>query len=136
MPERHVVDTFVSLVESGRFIEALQRYYHASAVVWENQQRAREGLDALIANEQRVLNAFTAVSGRAMRVVVDGDDVAIQWRFEFSNEAAQVSLEETALQHWSGGKIMHERFFYDPAQLRPQGASPSVDAAPREPVSP
>ena len=77
MPERHVVDTFVSLVENGRFIEALQRYYHPAAVVWENRQTSRSGLDVLIENEQRVLNAFTAVEGRALQVMVDGDRYAV-----------------------------------------------------------
>ncbi len=126
MPERHVVDTFVSLVENGRFIEALQRYYHPAAVVWENQQASRSGLDALIENEQRVLNAFTAVEGRALQVMVDGDGVAIQWRFEFSSDAAHVSLDEMAVQQWNDGKIVHERFYYDPAQLQPQGVAPAA----------
>ncbi|PXV58972.1 SnoaL-like domain-containing protein [Dyella jiangningensis] len=126
MPERHVVDTFVSLVENGRFIEALQRYYHPAAVVWENRQTSRNGLDVLIENEQRVLNAFTAVDGRALQVMVDGDRVAIQWRFEFSNDAAHVSLDEMAVQQWNDGKILHERFYYDPAQLQPQGVAPAA----------
>lgn len=136
MPERHVVDTFVSLVESGRFIEALQRFYHPSAVVWENRQQSRTGLDALIQNEHLVLNAFTAVEGRAAMVLVNGDDVTINWRFEFSNDSAHVSLDEVAVQQWRDGKIMHERFYYDPAQLRPD-ASPSVGSeAARVAVSP
>ena len=136
MPERHVVDTFVSLVESGRFIEALQRYYHPSAVVWENRQQSRVGLDALIQNEHLVLNAFTAVEGRAAMVLVDGDDVTINWRFAFSNDSAQVSLDEVAVQQWQDGKIVHERFYYDPAQLRPDTGRSTDSGAARAAVSP
>ena len=132
MPERHVVDTFVTLVENGRFVEALQRYYHPSAVVLENQQKSRTGLDALIENEQLVLNTFTVVDGRALQVLVDGDRVAIQWRFDFSNDVARVSLDEMALQQWSDGKIVHERFYYDPAQLRPEGVAPSATDTTKE----
>jgi SnoaL-like domain len=135
MLERHVVDTFVTLVESGRFIEALQRYYHPSAVVWENQQKSRIGLDALIQNEQLVLNTFTAVSARARLVMVNGDHVAIQWHFEFANDAAHMSLDEMAVQQWADGKIIHERFYYDPAQLRPESAQPVTHAAAAEAAS-
>ena len=119
MPERHLVSTFVSLVESGQFIEALQRFYHPAAVVWENRQKSRVGLDALIQNEHLVLNTFTSVTGQAATVLIDGENVIINWRFEFSNDSAQVSLDEVAVQQWHDGKIVHERFYYDPAQLRP-----------------
>ncbi|MDR3447419.1 nuclear transport factor 2 family protein [Dyella sp.] len=135
MPERHVVDTFVTLVESGRFIEALQRYYHPSAVVWENQQKSRIGLDALIENEQLVLNTFTTVKGHAVQVMVDDDHVVIQWHFEFANDAARLSLDEIAVQQWADGKIVHERFYYDPAQLRPESARPAAADTAQEAVS-
>jgi hypothetical protein len=77
MPNPLVVNTFVALVENGRFIEALHRFYHPAAIVWENQQTSRIGLDALIENEHRILNNFTMVTGRAMRVLIHADQVAI-----------------------------------------------------------
>ncbi|GLQ98846.1 nuclear transport factor 2 family protein [Dyella mobilis] len=120
MPELSVVSSFVSLVESGEFVEALQRFYHPAAVVWENRQTSRIGLDALIENERRVLDTFASVSGRAMQVMVDGDNVIINWRFEFSSAAAHLTLDEVAVQEWVDDKILHERFYYDPAQLRPE----------------
>lgn len=126
MPDRHVVSTFVSLVEDGRFIDALQRFYHPAAVVWENQQQSRTGLDALIENERLVLNRFTAVRARAAHVLVDGDRVIINWRFAFSSDEAQVTLDEVAVQQWTGEQIVHERFYYDPAQLRPTTAHPTA----------
>ncbi|MFC5742897.1 nuclear transport factor 2 family protein [Dyella tabacisoli] len=119
MPDRHEVTTFVSLVESGEFIEAIRQFYHPTAIVWENQEQSRTGIDALVENEIRVLQAFTTVRGRALHVLVDGDSVAINWRFEFSSDNAHLSLEEIAYQQWSDGKIVQERFYYDPSQLRP-----------------
>ena len=128
MPERHVVHTFVSLVESGQFIDALQRFYHPNAVVWENQQQSRTGLDALIENERMVLSRFAAVTAHAAQVLVEGDRVVINWRFEFSSGDVNVRLDEIALQQWADGKIVHERFYYDPAQLRPATAMPASAA--------
>src|SRR5215472_15109344 len=98
MPDRFVVSAFVALVESGKYIEALQRFYHHDAVVWENQQQSRTGLDALIENEQRVLNTFTTVTGRAVTVMVDGDQVCINWRFDFFRDALHLTLDELAVQ--------------------------------------
>lgn len=132
MPERHVVSTFVSLVENGQFIEALRRFYHPAAVVWENQQSSRTGLEALIENERMVLSRFAAVTARAGQVVVDGDSVAIHWRFEFSSGHARITLDEVALQQWGDGKIVQERFYYDPAQLRPEVPHPSSHEDARE----
>lgn len=126
MPERHIVRTFVSLVEDNRFIDALQRFYHPSAEVWENQQRSRVGLDALIENERTVLSRFTSVTAQAASVVIDDDRVAIHWRFEFSTGSAQITLDEVAMQQWSDGKIVCERFYYDPAQLHPAMADPAA----------
>ncbi|WP_267221226.1 nuclear transport factor 2 family protein [Dyella silvae] len=119
MPDRRVVSDFVALVESGEYVEAIQRFYHPEAVVWENQRQSRVGLDALIENEQRVLSAFTTVTGRAASVIVEGDDVVISWQFDFFRGGAHVLLEEVAMQQWVGGKIMHERFYYDPSQMQP-----------------
>lgn len=136
MPERHVVSTFVSLVENGRFIDALQRFYHPAAVVWENRQQSRVGLDALIQNERVVLSRFTTVKAHATQVMVDGDHVAIHWGFEFHSDHARIALDEIAVQQWVDGKIVHERFYYDPAQLRPEAAGPAIDAEPREATYP
>lgn len=119
MPDRSVVSAFVALVESGEYIEAIQRFYHPEAVVWENQRQSRVGLDALIENEQRVLSAFTTVTGRAASVIVEGDHVVISWQFDFFRGDSHVSLEEVALQRWVDGRIVSERFYYDPSQMHP-----------------
>jgi hypothetical protein len=131
-----VVNAFVAMVEEGRFIEALQRFYHPAAMVWENQQTPRVGLDALIENEHRVLNTFTAITGRAMQVLVHGDQVAINWRFVFSNGVHRTALDEVAVQQWNDGKILHERFYYDPAQIRPEGMQPVTQGDAKELPSP
>jgi SnoaL-like polyketide cyclase. len=136
MPNPPVVNTFVALVESGRFIEALHRFYHPAAIVWENQQTSRIGLDALIENEHRILNNFTMVTGRAMRVLIHADQVAINWRFEFSNGEHRTALDEIAFQQWSDGKIVHERFYYDPAQIRPRDAQSAFHDDAQESHSP
>jgi len=51
-------------------------------------------------------------------VLVDGDQVAIRWRFEFfPKEGPSRVIDEVAWQTWRGEKIAQETFFYDPKQM-------------------
>jgi hypothetical protein len=87
----------------------------------ENQQAPRVGRDALVANESNVLKRARNVHSTCVRpVFVDGDRVVIRWIFEFDwLDGATTRIEELAYQVWDGEQIAQERFFYDPAQMRP-----------------
>ena len=122
MPSPSVLAAFVDLVHAGQFVEAYERFYAPSATVRENLEPPRVGLETLIAHERGVLARFKAGRGRAEAVLAAHDQVAINWVFEFDMGAGIVmTLEEMALQTWSGEKIVAERFYYDPAQMRPRG---------------
>ena len=57
---------------------------------------------------------------RVETCLVDGDGVVINWVFEMTGEdGATRVMDELALQTWDGDRIAAERFFYDPAQIRP-----------------
>lgn len=111
MPDRLLVKDFVALVEAGEYIAALQRFYHPDAVVWENQQQSRTGLEALIENENRVLETFETVTARTEAIAIEGDQVFIHWRFDFYRDNTHVSLDEVSIQHWLSEKIARERFY-------------------------
>ena len=50
--------------------------------------------------------------------LLDGDHVAIHWRFEFTPaEGPSRVMEEIAWQRWEGDRVVEERFFYNPAQV-------------------
>ena len=54
----------------------------------------------------------------ARSVAVDGDQVLIEWVFEYTTrEGQRIRMEEIAQQTWREGKIERERFFYDSAAL-------------------
>jgi hypothetical protein len=119
MPSTHTVENFVSLVEAGQFIEALERFYLEDASMRENTDPPRVGLPILIEAERRVMAASTSIAGRHVGpVFIDGDKVAIRWFFEFTGEAGETrTLDEITWQRWQGEKIAEEQFFYDPKQL-------------------
>jgi hypothetical protein len=74
----------------------------------------------------------TAMLGRSESVVtellggplVNGDHVAIRWRFTFAlKDGSTIRMEEVAWQTWRGDRIATETFFYDPAQRVPARGS-------------
>ena len=119
MPDRTTIEQFIATVERGQTVEALRRYYDEAATMQENGEPPRAGLAALIAHEEAALRRLRINRARAASFVVDGDRVAINWVFEVSApDGSARRLDEIAYQRWSGGKIVEERFFYDPSWLR------------------
>jgi hypothetical protein len=88
----------------------------------ENQEPARRGRDAHVANERRVPRARPSVRSQCVRpVFVHGDHVVIRWIFDFDwLDGSVTHMEELAYQRWEGEQIAEETFFYDPAQRVPK----------------
>ena len=119
MPSRSVVEAFAAAVEASQFIEALEGYYAQGATMRENVGPPRGGLAALIEGERRVMAGAKAIKAtRLSPILIEGDHVAIRWRFEFTGADDKVrGMDEVALQRWAGDRVVEEQFFYDPAQM-------------------
>ncbi len=120
MPQAQTLEAFIALVEAGRFVEAIERYYADDATMQENHRPPRVGKAALLANERKALAGTRSVRARCLRpLFVNGDEVVIRWLFEFEDAYRTVArIDELALQRWRGEQIASEKFFYDPAQLK------------------
>ena len=120
MPSESTVREFAAAVEAGDYLGAIERFYAPDAAIHENQQAQAGGRDAFLARERATLAAVQSIKGQRVRpLLVDGDQVAIHWRFEMVPRAGEPRrFEEVALQTWRGERIVEERFFYDPSQLR------------------
>ena len=112
------VKELIALARQGSFLEAIERFYAEDATMQENFDSPRAGLGALLENERRVLAAFPDIHlERVGWLMVDGDRAAINWVFGYTSSAGKkVRLDEVAYQEWRNGKIVRERFYYDPAQ--------------------
>ena len=122
MPTPATFERFIAHVESNAHVEAIEAFYTAHATMRENQAPPREGRDALVANERRVLATAAAVRSRCVRpAFLNGDHSAIRWVFEFDwKNGTRTVMEELACQRWEGERIVEETFFYDPAQMTPK----------------
>jgi ketosteroid isomerase-like protein len=124
MPNRDVVEAFIALVESGRYVEAIEAYYTEDASMQENLLPPRRGRDTLVEGERKVMASFREIRTRPVETVfIEGDRVVINWVFDFeAHDGSGFSQDELALQRWQGDKIVEERFYYDPAQRQLKSA--------------
>ena len=120
MSTREAIEGLVALVEHGRFIDALETFYADDATTFENLGEPRRGRETLIANERNFMAAFQTIRARCVRpVFVDGSNAVIRWQFELVPASGPSRrMDELAYQLWNGDRIIEERFFYDPAQMR------------------
>jgi len=119
MPTRETVEAFVAQVVAGEHVEAIRDWYADDASMQENQDAPRVGREVLMAGEAQMLARQASVVTELLAPpLVDGDRVAIHWRFTFTSHKGTVRrFEEIAWQTWRGDKIWRETFFYDPGQV-------------------
>jgi hypothetical protein len=120
MPSQDRVEALIARVEQGKFVEAIEEFYVADASMQENLDTPRQGRDRLVAHERQVMAAFKRITARCVRpAFVHADHVVINWMFEFTAKDDTVKhLDELAHQRWQGDRIVAERFYYNPAQMR------------------
>jgi len=128
MPSRETLERFIATVEANLHVEAIERFYAERATMQENDAAPRAGRETLVANESAVMARALGVRSRCVRpVFVEGDRVVIRWQFHFDwPDGSTTDMDELAYQLWEGEKVVEERFYYDPAQLK---RKPSAGAA-------
>ena len=119
MPSRETALAFIADVMSEDHVGAIERWYAEDASMQENQGEPRGGREVLMAGERRMLARVAGVKTELLgRPLIDGDQVAIRWRFTFTRpDGGTLSQEEIAWQSWRGDRIWRETFFYDPQQM-------------------
>ena len=119
MPSPETVAAFVADVLSEDHVGAIERWYAEDAAMQENQAEPRVGRAGLMAREAKTLAAMAGVKSELIAgPLIDGDQVAIRWRFTFTTRSGKrIRQEEVAWQTWKGDRIWRETFFYDPKQM-------------------
>lgn len=115
---RQYLDEFIRLAESGKSVEAMERFYSEDVLMFENRDLSRAGRDACIAyeREQLALQGKRPKLRATKRAANEDSGVSfIEWVVQFrSPETGRpIRLEEVAVQKWSEGRIIEERFYYE-----------------------
>jgi hypothetical protein len=107
--------------------EVYDRYYDENVVVQENLQPPRVGRSLSI-ERQKLMNANIQEINdfKIGAVLVDGVGEAclkdtrsmVEMHLDATTkDGYHFHLEEVGLQTWKNGRIIHERYFYDPASF-------------------
>ena len=108
----------ISLVENGRMLEAMTRYYAEHVAMQENVSPPTVGFAENYTREQAFYGSLKALEFNLVSVVVDGDRAVINWVFDYTTaDGTPYRMDEIAIQTWHDGKIVHERYIYDTASL-------------------
>jgi ketosteroid isomerase-like protein len=119
MPSRQRVQDLIELVRRGKLPQAIEEFYADDVIMQENRQPPTVGKAANLERERSFAASVDRWhEARPVSVVIDGDQVAIDWVLEYSTaDGTRVRMEEIAHQTWRDDRIVRERFFYDSATL-------------------
>ncbi|MGL4621552.1 MAG: SnoaL-like domain-containing protein [Waterburya sp.] len=107
--------------------EVYERYYDENVVVQENMQPSRIGR-ALSIERQKLMNenvkeihdfkiGAVLVDGVGEAYLKDTRSMVEMHLDATTKDGHRLKIEEVGLQTWKDGKIIHERYFYDPASF-------------------
>jgi ketosteroid isomerase-like protein len=135
MPSIATLQAFANTVEANDHVGAILRFYAPDASTRENDHPPLVGRERLAEKESKVLASVAGVkTTRLGALLLDGDQSAIRWRFEFTGkDGSSRVMEEVAWQTWRGEEIIEERFFYDPSAIKKTAAAVPVAAAGERP---
>jgi ketosteroid isomerase-like protein len=109
--------TYRRLLENGRTVEAIERFYSPDVCVFENRQLARAGRDQCAEYERKQLAAQPEPPRfRFGKTAVDEKDgvAFLEYSIRFASpEGRPMRIDQVAVQHWEHGLIAHERFYYE-----------------------
>ena len=115
---RDRVQQLVARAEQWKILEAMQEFYADNVVMQDNLNAPTIGLAANLERERAFVASVTKVNEmRAEAVIVDGNRAVINWRQDLIVNGQRLTFDQLSLQVWENGKIVHERFVYDPSTL-------------------
>ena len=119
-PLRELAQRIVDLTSSGNDEATLALYAdHVESV--EMNQPPMFGIDAIKQKFQMWRGMTSSADFQARNVWVDGNTIIIEWdgRCTLAASGRTADLREIAVHEIANGKIVRERFYYDPSVLQP-----------------
>lgn len=118
MDLKEKIENLNRMIQSGKNLEAFEKYYHQEVVMQENNHPHTAGKDANREREKKAAEQQMAMleqfHGAEVKSVAVGDNTTIvEWSFDMTYKGGKrVKMEQVAVQKWKDGQIIHERFYY------------------------
>ena len=103
------------LILEGRSLEAFEQFYGDDIVMQENTDPPVVGKERNRAREQAFFGALEDIGVTLLGSAVNDGVAYSEWIFELLfKDGRKVALTEVCARRWSAGKVVHERFYYNP----------------------
>ena len=108
------VQAVIDGILAGKILETFDAYYADDVVMSENRTEERVGKAVNREYEIQFLDNVHEFHGAQVgRVIVDGDDAAVEWSFDITfKDGNRVRMQQVAVQTWKDGKIIREDFYH------------------------
>lgn len=111
------IHELIGYIQQGKILEAMEEFY-ADDVVMAEPYHTTAGKAANIEREKQFLASVAEWKGfEATATAVDGNislsEQVMDW---VTADGQAMHVEQIAVARWEGGKIVHERFYYDTGQ--------------------
>ncbi len=104
------------MVASGKAMEAFEKFYADDVVMQENQEEPRVGKKACRAYEESFFgNVAEFHEGSLQGSAAEGNRSYSEWIFDVTfKDGSRMKNHQVAARQWKDGKVVHERFYYQP----------------------
>ena len=108
----------IRLVEDGQMLDAFTKYYGENIAMQENTFAPTVGFKANYDREAAFYGSLLALKFTLVSYLIEGNRAVINWVFDYTTpDGKRYRMDEVAIQTWENGKIVHERYIYDSANL-------------------
>ena len=109
------IQELLDYIREGRIMDAIREFYDDEVVMEEPAHGKTVGLAANLEREQAFVDTVAEFRRFEAPAVMSGDDTSsyenvMEWT---TTDGQEIHVEQVAVQRWRGGKIVHERFYYD-----------------------
>ncbi|NGZ03319.1 MAG: polyketide cyclase [Nitrospira sp. WS238] len=102
-------------IRQGKILDAMAEFYDKDVTMQENANPPTVGQAANVEREKQFLSGVKEWKGFNVTASAVGDNVTFyECSLDFIATSGQaVHMEQVVVSRWKGGKIVHERFYYD-----------------------
>lgn len=118
MTYQEKAEDLYNMINSGKLMDAFEKYYHNDVVMVEATGDKREGKDASRDYEKKFLSSIKEFHGAGVGSIASNEDEKVttveSWMDVTFQDGNRTKLEQVAVQQWEEDQIKHERFYYNP----------------------
>lgn len=101
-----------ALVQDGKILDAIARYYSADCEFQEGLESPRVGRSTQEAHLTDFFSSLEEFKGATLHSQGCSDDVTLsEWTFEMVGPDGPIIWNEVLRRHWRDGKVVSERYY-------------------------